>query len=199
MLQILKDLDVALFLFLNNLHSQFFDFIFYWISQKFFWIPLYAYLLWYLYKHEKVDLVAMLIAIVFAITLSDQLASTVLKNWVMRLRPCNEPSLVGLVHTVNGYCGGLYGFVSSHAANSFSLYAFVITIVNGRKWSFRYYLLFWAIIHSYSRIYLGVHYPGDIICGALLGLVVGFTIAKVYLYYKKIRHPNIGNSDSVSN
>lgn len=195
MLQALNDFDVALFLFLNNFHSNFFDFFFYWITQKFFWVPLYVYLLWYLYKSEKVDIVALLIAIVFSITLSDQLSSTVLKNWVMRLRPCNDPSLAGLIHTVNGYCGGMYSFVSSHAANSFSLVAFILTILKGRKWAFRYYFLFWAILHSYSRIYLGVHYPGDIICGALLGLLVGFFVAKLYLYYKKLRHPKIENSN----
>ncbi len=189
MLQILKEFDVALFLFLNKLHTPIFDVFFYWISQKFFWIPLYVYLLWYLYKNEKTDIVALLIGVVFTITLSDQLSSTVLKNLVMRLRPCQDPDLAGLVHTVNGYCGGLYGFVSSHAANSFSLLAFVLTIVRGRAWAFRYYLLIWAVLHSYSRIYLGVHYPADIICGAFLGLVVGYAIAKLYLYYKKLRHP----------
>ena len=189
MLQTLADFDVAIFLFLNKLHHPLLDVFFYWISQKFFWIPLYAYLLWYLYKSEKADLIALLIAVMLAITLSDQLSSTVLKNLVMRPRPCHNALIATQVHTVYGYCGGLYGFVSSHAANSFSLLLFILTVQSGRAWRFRNYLIFWAFLHSYSRIYLGVHYPGDVICGALLGSGIGFGIAKLYLYYKRIRHP----------
>jgi undecaprenyl-diphosphatase len=196
MLQTFKEIDVALFLFFNQLHHSILDVFFYWVSNKFVWIPLYIYLLWYLYKKEKRAFGAMVIALILAITLSDQLASTVLKNQVMRMRPCHDPELVHRVHIVNGYCGGLYGFVSSHAANSFALVAFVFTILRGQVWAFRYYLLLWACLHSYSRIYLGVHFPGDILGGAILGSLVGWSLAKSYMYYKTLRYPVDTNSNS---
>lgn len=198
MLQVLKDLDVALFLMLNQLHHPVLDFLFYWISNKFLWIPLYAYLLWYLYNKEKRNFPALIIAIIIAITLSDQIASTVLKHLVMRLRPCHDPSIAAQVHTVYGYCGGLYGFVSSHASNSFALLAFILTLLRGQVWTFRYYLVFWACLHSYSRIYLGAHYPGDIVGGALLGGIIGYSMARFFLYYKKIRYPFNNDSKSVN-
>ena len=108
MLQTLNDIDVALFLFLNQLHLPILDPVFYWISYKFFWVPLYVYLLWYLFKYEKKDFAALLITLVLAITLSDQISSTVLKQNVMRLRPCHNPDIASQVHIVRGYCGGLY-------------------------------------------------------------------------------------------
>ncbi|HNQ62243.1 MAG TPA: phosphatase PAP2 family protein [Bacteroidia bacterium] len=195
MLQVLNEIDVALFLFLNQLHLPILDPVFFWISHKYFWIPLYMYLFWYLYKYEKKDFVALLFAIVLAITLSDQISTSVLKNNIMRLRPCHNPDIASQVHIVRNYCGGLYGFVSSHASNSFALFAFVMTLVRGRVWAFRHYFLFWACINSYSRIYMGVHYPGDVIGGVILGLLIGYILAKIYLYYKKIRRPTLPVQD----
>ncbi len=184
----LNDIDTALFLFLNGLHHPVSDFLFFWISNKYIWIPLYTYLAWYLFTRERKDFFVLLISVALAITISDQLASTVLKNLVMRPRPCHEASLSGLVHTVYGHCGGLYGFVSSHASNAFALCAFMLTLMKGARWKFRYYLVFWACLHSYSRIYLGVHYPGDIIGGALVGLSSGYVCAFAYIKYKELRH-----------
>ncbi|MBP6335187.1 MAG: phosphatase PAP2 family protein [Bacteroidia bacterium] len=189
MLQSLNEIDVALFLFLNQFHHPVFDFLFYWISNKFIWIPLYAYLAWYLYKKEKQAFGALLFTIAIAITLSDQLASAWLKNLVMRPRPCHDPAIAEQVHTVYGYCGGLYGFVSSHAANSFALLTLVLLIIGKEVWKFRNYLIIWACIHSYSRIYLGVHYPGDILGGAVLGIFAGLVMFKIYSYYKNLRYP----------
>lgn len=198
MLQALNDIDVELFLFLNQFHAPWLDVIFYWISYKFTWIPLYAYLLWFLFKREKQSFPALFFFIVLAITLSDQLASTVLKQSVMRLRPCHDPSIASLVYTVDGYCGGLYGFVSSHAANSFALISLILTLLRKESWRMKHYLVIWACLHSYSRIYLGVHYPGDILCGALLGSIIGYLVASLFLYYKKKRYPFGENGASLN-
>lgn len=101
----------------------------------------------------------------------------------MRLRPCHNPELANLVHTINGACGGQYGFVSSHAANTFALAVFVVLVLKKHfKWMFCF-MLVWATIVSYSRIYVGVHYPGDVLGGALLGSTIGFLIWKTLVYF----------------
>jgi undecaprenyl-diphosphatase len=100
------------------------------------------------------------------------------KDTFQRLRPCHEPVLEGLVHIVKGKCGGMYGFVSSHAANCF--YATVISGLFVRKKWFSISMICWAALISYSRIYLGVHYPGDVICGATFGALVGWGVFILY-------------------
>jgi len=84
----------------------------------------------------------------------------------------------GMVHLVNGECGGLYGFVSSHASNSFNV-ALISLMFIKNKW-FTAGIISWAAIIGYSRVYLGVHYPGDVICGSLLGALIGYSVFKLY-------------------
>jgi undecaprenyl-diphosphatase len=114
---------------------------------------------------------------ILAITLSDQL-SVILKNLAQRLRPCHEPALTGMVHLFNNECGGLYGFVSSHASNSFMVALLSLSFIK-KRW-FSVFIIFWALIVGYSRIYLGVHYPGDVLSGSILGGVVGWGMYKMY-------------------
>jgi undecaprenyl-diphosphatase len=95
------------------------------------------------------------------------------KDTVQRLRPCHAPDLQGLVHLVNGHCGGLYGFVSSHAANHFAIATFMTGMLQRRpRWAAAV-LYIWAALIGYSRIYLGAHYPGDVIVGAMYGALIG--------------------------
>src|SRR5262245_6108584 len=115
MLQMMQELDSQLLLFFNGLHTPFLDSFFYWMSNKWIWIPLYAYLFFLFYKNYSGKIVYVVLAVTLLVFLSDQTASTILKNWVMRLRPCHNPELADKIHLVNGYCGGMYGFVSSHA------------------------------------------------------------------------------------
>ena len=122
------------------------------------------------------------------IAVSDQMSSTVIKNSVMRLRPCHDPAVAPQLHLVNGYCGGQYGFVSSHASNSFALVSFLVFLFRKERIKLQWVVLSWAILVSLSRIYLGAHYPTDIICGALLGVIIGAAAQKTFrLYDKKIK------------
>jgi undecaprenyl-diphosphatase len=147
------------------------------ISAVLTWVPLYlAILIALAIKYKRKFLVLVLI-IIIAITLSDQL-SVIIKNNVHRLRPSHEPALTGLVHIVRDYRGGAYGFVSSHAANCFTVALLSLLLIR-KKW-FTFSILFWAVVVSYSRIYLGVHYPGDVIFGSLLGILTGWGIFKLY-------------------
>ena len=170
MIDFLTNLDSQLFLFLNGLHSEFWDSIMSWVSGKEEWIPLYLVLLGWLIFRFKWRILYLIPFIVLLIVLSDQI-SVLIKNTVQRFRPTHDPEIGNLVNTLNNYRGGKYGFVSSHAANSFALAIFTSLILKNR-W-FTVFIFFWAALVSYSRMYLGVHYPGDILFGALLGIALG--------------------------
>jgi undecaprenyl-diphosphatase len=174
----IEHLDQRLFLFINSLNSPFWDNVMYAVSGKVIWAPLYlAILIWLGFKYKRRFLVILLF-VILAVTLADQLSVQLFKNVFLRLRPCHEPSLVGMIHLVNGQCGGLYGFVSSHAANSFNVALLSLMFIKKRWYSIS--ILLWASVIGYSRIYLGVHYPGDVICGAILGSLIGWGVYKLY-------------------
>jgi undecaprenyl-diphosphatase len=170
-------LDQHLFLFLNSLNSPFWDQVMYNISGTVIWIPLYLAILVALGVKYKKKFLVLILMIIIAITLSDQ-GSVLFKNSFQRLRPCHEPELEGLVHLVKGRCGGSFGFVSSHASNAFTVTILSLLLIK-REW-FTYGMIFWALVVGYSRIYLGVHYPGDVICGSLLGVFIGWGVYKFY-------------------
>jgi undecaprenyl-diphosphatase len=169
--------DQHLFLFLNSHNSPFWDQVMYNLSGRIIWIPLYLAILIALGFKYKRKFYVIILMIIIAITLSDQF-SVIIKNIFHRLRPCHEPALEGLVHLVKGICGGAYGFVSSHASNSFMAATLSLLLIR-RKW-FTYGMIIWAFMIGYSRIYLGVHYPGDVICGSLVGVLVGWGVFKLY-------------------
>ena len=172
MLQHLRTLDERLFLFLNGMHNGFFDVIMYWISNPFTWIPLYILLFFVLYCRYGKFTWYVLGCVGMMIAASDQLSSNLVKNWVRRPRPSHVLRLVGRVHLSKAGPGGDYGFVSSHAANVSALTLFLVLILPREYNPLKYLLTGWAVLVSYSRIYNGVHYPGDVAGGALLGLLV---------------------------
>ncbi|SHK41369.1 phosphatase PAP2 family protein [Epilithonimonas mollis] len=170
-------LDQQLLLFLNGLGNSTFDPFWLLVTGKWFWIPFYVILLYFVYKAvPRKKLIFVLIFIAIGITISDQLAS-VFKHGVERLRPCHEPLIMEKMRMV--ICGGNYGFYSAHASSSFFLVSF-LSIVIGKQYKYlTFILLFWAILVSYSRIYIGVHYPMDIAFGAVVGFLLGGFLANL--------------------
>lgn len=175
------DLDRQLFLIINGCHTPFLDGIMFWLSDKYIWIPLYVILLTFLIKENRRHWWLVLIAVALLVTLTDQVSVKLFKDVFTRLRPCHDPLLTGLARVLNGHCGGAYGFVSSHAANTFGLAVFVGLLLKLRfKWML-WALVLWAAMISYSRVYLGVHFPGDVLVGGMVGAVIGYGVYRGFL------------------
>lgn len=171
--------DKEAFLALNGGKSLFWDGFMLTFTNTLTWIPLAVILIYIIIKNNKgkqILLVICMIALVFL--LADRISSGFFKPFFQRFRPSQDPEFISLVDIVNGYRGGKYGFISSHAANSFGIFTFVALLF--RKKEFSLALFLWALLTSYSRIYLGVHYPGDIICGAGVGVVCGYLVYILY-------------------
>ena len=164
----IQNIDTEFFLWLNSFHNPVFDGIMIWITAKNSWILLYVLIIGAIFYFFKKKGFAYFSALIIAVALSDQFSSSLLKPFFKRLRPCHVPELQNLIHLV-GNCGGQFGFCSSHAANSFAL-ATLLNLFWGKQWKFLNVMYVWAFIVSYSRIYVGVHYPIDIIVGALVGI-----------------------------
>lgn len=163
--------DQELFLYLNNLGSSPFDPFWELMSGKWFWIPLYIIFLYLLFKNYSLrNVMFMLIFIALGIAVSDQLAG-IFKHGILRLRPCHTEFLKNQMRIVE--CGGSYGFYSSHASNSFFIATFLTMLLRFKYGWLPYFLFLWAAVVSYSRIYLGVHFPLDVVFGGLAGFFLG--------------------------
>ena len=179
----LLDFDKTLFLFLNDKHTIIFDFIMYWASNKLIWIPLYILFIYLLFKYYSKQAFWIILGALLVVGLSDLISVHLFKNMVMRLRPCHDPSIAQVVHLVRNHCGGEYGFYSSHASNHFALAIWMGFFLKGKIKFIRWYLYLWASIIAYSRIYLGVHFPLDVLVGTIMGIL---TASGGFFIYKKL-------------
>ena len=179
LLETIDAFDKNLLLSLNGHHSNFSD-VFMWIlSEKLTWLPLILALLYVIIKNKSREAILIVVGLALAITFADQISSSIFKPLVERFRPTHAPSIMDQVHIINGYRGGKYGFVSSHAANVFAVALFTALTFRDRFYST--VIVLWAITVAYSRIHLGVHYPLDVFCGGLVGVVSGIAAHWIYL------------------
>ena len=172
MLDYLIDIDTEALLAINGFHDVFQDALWWMVSAKWSSLLILVALLWVLLHQNRRHALLVLAMLVLAFVLADQVSSGIIKQLVERLRPSHDPSLGDAVHIVNGYRGGMYGFVSSHAANSFAIITFMALLFRNRALTIG--LTVWALMQCYSRMYLGVHYPGDILGGMVVGLLTGW-------------------------
>ena len=166
--------DQQMLLAVNGTHTPFWDVVMWNISLPLVWLPAYIILLYLCIRYYKWQTIFVLLFAVALIAMTDSISVHVFKDLFMRWRPTHEPALEGMVHVVNGYKGGDYGFVSSHACNYFGIAIFFSMIFRKNLRYFPFFSISIAALIAYSRVYLGVHYPGDVFCGALLGSLLGW-------------------------
>lgn len=181
MLNYLIELDKSIFLFFNSPHTLYLDQVMWVITGKIVWIPLILSFVYIFFKKGWKEGLLVTIILVLTVVICDQISSGICKPLFERLRPTHDPEFSHYVTTVNGYLGGKYGFISSHAANAFGLAIVSSLIFKNRLYTIS--IIVWALLSCYSRMYLGVHYPGDILCGTLVGVATGYLC---YIIYKKL-------------
>lgn len=187
MLDQLLQYDKDLFLFLNGLGTPTWDGFWMFMTKTRNSFPLYVLLLYLSYKNfgwKRTGII--LVSVALLITCTDQL-SNFFKYGVGRLRPCHDSEISGIMRLVKSYCGGKFGYFSAHAANSFGPATFFMVLFCGKVRYMGFFLMIWACLVAYSRIYIGVHFPLDVLTGAIVGLLFGWLFAKLAIFaFQKI-------------
>ncbi len=178
MIDTLNELDTRLFVWLNNQSAPWLDPVMIAFTERNTWLPFYALLVgWLVYRFRR-QVLGLLVTIAGSVGIADQVASSVLKPLTHRLRPCHTPTLDRLIHPVME-CGGLYSFVSSHAATTFAL-ATSLWLLLGRRYPAFRLTFVWAALVSYSRIYVAAHYPLDVLAGTGVGILSALLTVGIY-------------------
>lgn len=182
--------DSSILLVVNGMHSSYFDTFMWLCSRKFEWIPFYLSILYVLFRNFNWRVVLYsLVAMGVILLLTDAVSSHFIRPVVARLRPSNlENPISEMIHIVDNHRGGRYGFPSSHASNSWGLVFFVGLLLRRRVLTT--FLACWALLLCYSRLYLGVHYPGDLLAGMMLGAVVASLVYYVFWRMTKVEPPS---------
>ena len=190
-IQRLIDIDKQMMLALNGSDSLYMDGVMKIYTTTSVWIPVAAILLFIVIKNNTPrNTILIILGVALTILVTDKVSSDIIKPLVGRLRPSHDPEMMHLIDTFNGYRSGSFSFTSSHACNSFGIFMFLSLLIKNRTPSLSLPLL--AAFNSFSRIYLGVHYPGDILCGAIVGTVLGLMVYSLYAFINKRieRQPN---------
>ncbi len=195
MIETLTAFDSQLFIAIHTfVHCAFLDRFMMIFTDRFVWVPMYCAMAWFLWRSfgTKKTIIC-LIAVALTITLADQTCASLIRPMVERLRPANVSNPISkFVQIVDNYRGGRYGFPSCHAANTFALASLFVFITRNARISA--FLYVWALLNCYSRIYLGVHYPGDLLVGAVLGSIIAFIVYYPLNYVAKLQiFPNDKN------
>ena len=185
MIEKLLEFDTELFIYLNNLGSTNWDAFWMAYTTKFNWIPLYAILLYLLYKQLGLKPLLVTIVVVAAMVLFTDQITNLFKHGLKRPRPCQLDELADKIRLVKSSCGGRYGYFSGHASNSMALAVFIGFMLRYRFKYLKWILIVWAFLMAYSRVYIGVHYPLDILSGMIFGAMCGYGFYKINLYLIK--------------
>ncbi len=182
MLEQLVQLDTELFVYLNSLGTETWDGFWMFYTTKYNWAPFYALLLFLMYKKLNTKVFwYTLIVIILMIVFTDQITNVFKKVLVMRLRPCYNTEINDIIRLVKRSCGGQYGYFSGHSSNSMAVAIFMGMMLKSKFRFIPILLIIWAIAMGYSRIYIGVHYPLDVLSGMLFGAFSGYLFYRIFL------------------
>lgn len=197
MWQTIHNWDIQLFYKINTVWTNsFLDSNFPWWRDATTWYPLYLFLLIFILLNFGWRAWTWVLFIIINVTLTDQFSSSVVKQWAMRLRPCRDPDMIEYVRMLLNHCSGGNSFPSSHATNHFGAAVFIFCTLRKYYGNWIYLFFFWAATISYGQVYVGVHYPTDVLAGAIIGSIIGYCVALIY--NKKIGLPALKSPEAFS-